>query len=101
MIQRGPDGTVTALRADSQRYGAGLQPLRATQPAPSPASPAQAVQARVRSGLCGMGFRRTEVDRVLRELAAGEELREAAADQWLRAALLRLTRPAAQASAAT
>ena len=47
--------------------------------------------AKVRAGLCGLGFRRTEVDRVLRELASHEELREAAADQWLRTALLRLT----------
>ena len=89
-VQRGADGTVIAVRADG----------RCSQRALSRSSPAQAVQAKVRSGLCGMGFRRTEVDRVLRDLAAQEELREAAADQWLRRALLRLTRPVAQPPAA-
>jgi hypothetical protein len=51
---------------------------------------------KLRSGLCGMGFRRAEVDPVLRDLEALGELSEAAADQWLRAALLRLTRPVAR-----
>ena len=95
-IQRSADGTLTALHADGGRYGAKSEPLGSTPAGPSRSSLAQTVQSKVRAGLCGMGFRRTEVDRVLRELATRAELREAAPDQWLRAALLRLTRPAAQ-----
>lgn len=99
-LQRSNDGIVTALHADGSRYGAKLGQSAPTRPEASQALVGQTLLGKVRSGLCGMGFRRTEVDRVLRELAQCDELRGAAPDRWLRRALLHLTRPAAQRTAA-
>ena len=105
-VQRGVDGTLNALNADGCCHGVECEPPAfaqpvSPQPGPIRSSSGMAVVAKVRSGLCGLGFRRTEVERVLRQLATHEELREAAPDQWLCTALLRLTRPGAQPRSAS
>jgi hypothetical protein len=80
------EGNADALRvvhADGGAYGQPQQPC------------VIAVQAKVFGGLRGLGFREGEVRAVMTELRRRADLREASAEQWLRAALLRLHRPAA------
>ena len=76
--------SLRVLHADGHAYG---QPQRPG---------AIDVQTKVFSGLRGLGFREREVRTVMDELRQRVELREAAAEQWLREALLRL-RPSARA----
>jgi 5-methylcytosine-specific restriction endonuclease McrA len=79
----GDADTLRVLHADGSTYGQALEPR------------VMDVQTKVFSGLCKLGFREGEVRTALAELRQRAELREAAAEQWLRAALLRLHRPAA------
>ena len=80
----GDADTLRVLHADGHAYGQPQQP-RAID-----------VQTKVFSGLRGLGFREREVRTVMAELRERVELREAAAEQWLREALLRL-HPSARA----
>jgi len=80
------EGDADALRivhADGHAYGEPREP-RVIE-----------VQAKVFSGLRGLGFREGEVRTVMADLRQRDELREATAEQWLREALRRLHRPSA------
>jgi hypothetical protein len=76
------EGTATTVRvrhADGTEYG------RAVRPQPLDA------QTKVFSALRGLGFREGEVRAVLAQLLTEDELAAATTEQWLRAALARLT----------
>jgi hypothetical protein len=78
------EGTSESLRvshADGQAYGQPAAPQRVD------------VQAKVFSGLRGLGFREREVRSAMAELRQRDELRDASAEQWLREALRLLHRP--------
>jgi len=79
------EGTADAVRfvhADGSAYGQPRQP-RVIE-----------VQTKVFSGLCQLGFRERDVRTVMAGLRQRPELREAAPEQWVRAALRQLHPPA-------
>jgi 5-methylcytosine-specific restriction endonuclease McrA len=78
----GDAASLRILHADGSAYGQPREPRNVE------------VQTKVFAGLRGLGFREADVRAVMAELRERAELREASAEQWLRAALLRLHRSA-------
>ena len=80
LIVEGDAGAKVRFRhADGMAYGDNVEPRVAD------------VQTKVFGALRGLGFRESDVRRVLEEMRSGRELCTASAEDWLREALRRLT----------
>jgi len=84
LVIEGTATTIHVRHADGSPYGRVVEP--------------QLLEARAKvfSALCGLGFREGDVRVVLMRLQDEGELATATTEQWLRAALARLTRPRAR-----
>ena len=92
---QGDAASFRVLHADGRPYGHGPAPVQAGS---APVQAGVAVQAgglethaKVSSGLRQLGFREAEVRAAMAELRQRQELATATPEQWLRAALQRLT----------